>query len=293
MAASDSAEKAIAEALIMSAIKSVTTILLLVQTQLVAQEVAYHRPGTTSDRSLLDQPARLSVAGISLREALKRLRETSGVPVVFSSAFLPLQQVVNCACETLTVRAALDSLLADTDLQYFETRTLIVIEPPLRPAVDEAELATQAVGRAANPFEEAAVTARLPLILAVPTLLSVAPLNAQQGDRSAQAGNVSGTVVDAKTPRPLADAVVVVEGSTAGARTGVRGEFRLTGLSGSSARLRVTHIGYQPLTQEVRVGGPPVQFELTESIVKLDELVVTGTAGEAQKRTLGNNIGRV
>ena len=141
---------------------------------------ADHRPGATVDRSLLDQPARLSVAGVSLREALKRLRETSGVPVVFSSAFLPLQQVVNCACETLTVRAALDSLLADTDLQYFETRTLIVIEPPLRPAVDEAELATQAVGRAANPFEEAAVTARLPLILAVSTLLSVAPLHAQQ-----------------------------------------------------------------------------------------------------------------
>src|SRR5687768_8265090 len=86
-----------------------------------AQEVAYHRPA--ANRSLLDQPARLSVSGVLLREALKRLRESSGVPVVFSSAFLPNQHVVRCACETVTVRSALDSLLARTDLQYFETRT--------------------------------------------------------------------------------------------------------------------------------------------------------------------------
>src|SRR6266446_5706475 len=73
----------------------------------------------------------------------------------------------------------------------------------------------------------------------------------------AQAGAVTGTVVDAKTARPLADAVVVVEGSTAGARTGLRGDFRLTGLTGATARIRVTHIGYQPHTQEVPVGGQP------------------------------------
>jgi len=110
----------------------------------------------------------------------------------------------------------------------------------------------------------------------------------------AQAGTVSGTVVDAKTQRPLAEAVVVAEGAAGvGARTSSRGEFRLTGLTGATARIRITRIGYQPLSQEVPVGKGPVRIELSEFIVKLDELVVTGTAGEQARRTLGNDVGRV
>ena len=41
----------------------------------------------------------------------------------------------------------------------------------------------------------------------------------------AQAGTVAGTVLDTKSGRPLADAIVVVEGTQSGARTGVRGDF--------------------------------------------------------------------
>ena len=40
-------------------------------------------------------------------------------------------------------------------------------------------------------------------------------------------------------------------------------------------------------------GGPAIRVELVELVVKLDELVVTGTVGEAQQRSLGNAIGRV
>lgn len=109
----------------------------------------------------------------------------------------------------------------------------------------------------------------------------------------AQAGTVSGTVVDSKTGRPLADARVTADGSDQVARTGVRGDFRITGLSGATARLRITRIGYQAASAEAPVGGAPIQIQLTEMVVKLDELVVTGTAGEAQKRTLGNAIGNV
>jgi TonB-linked SusC/RagA family outer membrane protein len=117
----------------------------------------------------------------------------------------------------------------------------------------------------------------------------------------AQGGAVSGTVVDSKTGRPLADATVVVVGSTAGARTGARGDFRIANVTGTSCRtasgecatVRVTRIGYQAASVEAPIGGAPVRVELAELVVKLDELVVTGTAGEQQKRTLGNAIGRV
>jgi TonB-linked SusC/RagA family outer membrane protein len=124
--------------------------------------------------------------------------------------------------------------------------------------------------------------------------LGLAWLGLSSAPVQAQAGTVSGTVVDSKTGRPLADARVAVEGNEQSAqRTGVRGDFRLTGLSGTTVRLRVTRIGYQAVTAESPVGGAPIEIKLVEMVVKLDELVVTGTPGEAQKRTLGNVIGNV
>ena len=109
----------------------------------------------------------------------------------------------------------------------------------------------------------------------------------------AQAGTVSGTVVDSKSGRPLADARVAVDGGGQVARTGVRGDFRLTGLSGTTARLRITRIGYQATNADAPVGGAPIEVQLTEMVVKLDEVIVTGTAGEAQKRSLGNVVGSI
>ena len=64
----------------------------------------------------------------------------------------------------------------------------------------------------------------------------------------AQTGVVTGTVVESKARRPLADATVVIEGTTTGARTGTRGEFRLANLSGTTVRLRITRVGFQPTT---------------------------------------------
>lgn len=123
--------------------------------------------------------------------------------------------------------------------------------------------------------------------LALALLFGVAPV------ALAQTGTVSGIIADSKTRRPLADALVRVEGSEAFSRTNGRGQFQLNGLSGTTVRLRVSRIGYQPLTTDATVGAPPVRIELSELIVKLDEIVVTGTAGEQQQRTLGNVIGKV
>ena len=107
----------------------------------------------------------------------------------------------------------------------------------------------------------------------------------------AQAGSISGVVLEARTGRPLAEAVVRAEGGAQSVRSNNRGQFTLSGLSGASVSVTVTHIGYQPLTQSVSVGTTDATFRLVESALKLDELVVTGQAGETQKRALGNVVG--
>jgi TonB-dependent SusC/RagA subfamily outer membrane receptor len=109
----------------------------------------------------------------------------------------------------------------------------------------------------------------------------------------AQAGTVAGTVVDARSGRPISDVTVTVPGTSSAARTGTRGEFRLINVPGSTARLRATRIGYRAATMDAAVGEAAVRLELTEMSVQLDAVVVTGTAGEAQARTLGNAVGRL
>ncbi|MBM4186383.1 MAG: TonB-dependent receptor [Gemmatimonadetes bacterium] len=101
---------------------------------------------------------------------------------------------------------------------------------------------------------------------------------------------VSGTVSDSKTGRPLAEAVVTAVTGGQQARTNARGEFRLEGAA--SGQIRITRVGYQPTTVSA-TAGTPVAVLLVELVVKLDELVVTGTIGEAQQRSLGNAIGRI
>lgn len=110
---------------------------------------------------------------------------------------------------------------------------------------------------------------------------------------AAQANVINGTVVDSRSGRSLADATVRVEGTDLTARTGTRGEFRLQDVAGASVRLRVTRIGYQASVTEATTRGAPIQIKLTELVVKLDELVVTGTVQEATRRSLGNAIGQV
>jgi hypothetical protein len=134
-------------------------------------------------------------------------------------------------------------------------------------------------------------SARLVLgFCALAALTTIPPINRAE----AQGGTISGTVLDAKSGQPLPDAQISIVGSTTvGARSGTRGEFRLTNLDGATVKLRATRIGYQAVSHDARVGDNDVRIEMTELAVKLDVVVVTGTAGEAQKRSLGNSVGRV
>ena len=135
-------------------------------------------------------------------------------------------------------------------------------------------------------------SARLAAVL-VPAALGWLLLFGLVPSVSAQAGTITGTVVEAKSGRLLVDAVVGVQGTAVRVVTNVRGQFTLTGLTGSTAQITAQRVGFLAVTRQAPVGGSPVRIELTELAVKLDELVVTGTVGEATSRSLGNTIGKV
>ena len=110
----------------------------------------------------------------------------------------------------------------------------------------------------------------------------------------AQENAVAGTIVVEGSLRPLGNAqVAVAEAAGRGAVTDANGRFRITGLTGTTVTLNVRAIGYRQVTQQVRVGTVNVRIAMQERALELNAMVVTGTAGGAQKRELGTSVAPV
>lgn len=127
--------------------------------------------------------------------------------------------------------------------------------------------------------------ARIAGLTAVAIAGLVSPLIAQA------TGAIEGTVHIAGSEQPLADAMVMIVGTSRGARTDVAGKFRVPGLAPGSYQVRAQRIGYTSAAQTVSVtagGTATAAFVLREAALSLDALVVTGTAAESRKKEVGN-----
>lgn len=122
--------------------------------------------------------------------------------------------------------------------------------------------------------------------LLIPLLFAAPPAQAQQG-------SVGGTVVNEQSLAPLSGVQVTVVGTRQGTITDTDGRFIITGLEGQEVTLRVELIGYGNVVREVQVGTTDVRIALSASAITLDEVVVTGTAGSARRREVGNSISAV
>jgi TonB-dependent starch-binding outer membrane protein SusC len=113
-------------------------------------------------------------------------------------------------------------------------------------------------------------------------------------DLVAQAtGTVQGRVVEAATQRPLQAAQVSIPGTGLGTLTNAAGNFLVTGVPAGERRVRVQIIGYTQMEQSVTVpanGAVTVNFELGETAIQLDEVVVTGQGRARQRRELPTTI---
>lgn len=128
-------------------------------------------------------------------------------------------------------------------------------------------------------------------LLIITLLIGVFPLLAK-----AQDGEITGTVLDANTGEPLIGANVVVVDEDWGASTNLEGEYRIDGVPAGSYTLEAAYLGYATETTDITVEADEtveVNFELSEVQLGMDELVITGTAGDVQRRATGHTINRV
>ncbi len=266
---------------------SVVALTLFLAAPASPQDVAIVHDAAVTDLSavtLLEQPARLTLHKVPLAIALTSLYEQSGVKVAFSPSILP-RYVVSCDCAEVTVRAALDRLLAGTAFRYLAVGEQVLVEPAPAPNRLQKGLRTtfaslgggSATALNAAPREDGAVSRLRSAI-------------------SAQQGTIAGRVRQAGTGRPLAAVQVVVAGTNLGALTDAGGEYRIANVPEGEVTIRVQIIGYSEGRRTVSVAtGETVvaNFELRESAIGLDEIVVTGTAGGTQRRAIGNVVASV
>jgi TonB-linked SusC/RagA family outer membrane protein len=142
-------------------------------------------------------------------------------------------------------------------------------------------------------FARVATAATGSVLLAAAAPLATRAELAAQTPSAAATGVVRGRVTDAANQRPIADAQVVVVGTTLGAVTNAAGEFVIGGAPAGARQLRVRRIGFQAGEQRVTVAaGASVtaNFAITAAATQLDQVVVTGPAATSTRRTVGNAI---
>jgi TonB-linked SusC/RagA family outer membrane protein len=113
----------------------------------------------------------------------------------------------------------------------------------------------------------------------------------------AQTGRITGQVTDTVGARPLAGVTITVVGDgdrTLGAvRTDASGRYTLGAVAPGNVQVRARMFGYGPKDRSVTLTAGQavtVDFTLSQRSVQLDQIVVTGTGGAVERRSVGNVI---
>ena len=128
------------------------------------------------------------------------------------------------------------------------------------------------------------------LFLGAGLLASVLPAAAQEP------GRITGQVTNEGSGASLGEVQVFLADSGIGTLTRQNGRYVLLNVPPGSYEMRAERIGLGSMTAQITIaaGETVVQdFALTEEALGLDEIVVTGTAGAARRREIGNTIAQI
>lgn len=127
------------------------------------------------------------------------------------------------------------------------------------------------------------------LFFLVSLLTTSAPAAAQE------TGRITGQVTS-RSGAPIPGVQVYIAATNQGTLTSENGRFLITSVAAGTHGLRAERIGYQAVEQQVTVTADAsivVDFTLAEQALGLDEIVVTGTAGTARRREVGNTVAQI
>ena len=125
------------------------------------------------------------------------------------------------------------------------------------------------------------------LMLMLPAVCSAGEEPAMKPQKQSDA-NITGHVVDAKTYEHLAFATIAVKGTTIGIATDATGHYFLKNLPQGRFTLVASSVGYRSAEQTVEISPDKtieVNFSLTEEALSVEEVVVSASRTETNKKT--------
>lgn len=233
----------------------------------VVQErtVAQHASG-----DVLDLPARLDVHDVVLVKALQELSARAHLALVYSPSLVP-ELTVRCRCASSTTREALETLLVNTALTFREADGQVMLVPASSPRVESA-VSSPEMTESPSP--------------AVPSNPDLQPLRLREfADSAVIIGHVT-----SGAGAPVVAALVSIRDLRLSATTNDAGLFRIVippdRFTAKTDTLRVVRIGYRPTSVAFRIaaGQVTVDVVMATAAVALDQVVVTGTAGNQERR---------
>ena len=129
-----------------------------------------------------------------------------------------------------------------------------------------------------------------------PLLIAAALVATVQAPAMAQTGSITGSVRSATNGQPIAGAQVAIPELNVGILANNVGRYLLQNVPAGTHTMQVQYIGYSATTAEVTVtaDGAVVQdFDLRSEAISLEGVVVTGTAGAARRREIGNSVSQL
>ena len=109
-------------------------------------------------------------------------------------------------------------------------------------------------------------------------------------------GTVTGVVTNGISGDAVAGAQISIPGTGVGTLANNVGRFVLLNVPAGTQTIRAEFIGFATQSQEVNVpagGSVVVDFALRNEAISLEGVVVTGTAGSARKREIGNSVAQI
>jgi len=109
-------------------------------------------------------------------------------------------------------------------------------------------------------------------------------------------GTVQGRVTEASTGAPIIGAQVSLIGTDLGSLTNNDGRYSIENAPAGQQTVRVEFLGYGVRQQVVTVradGTTTHDVQLRTEVISLEAVVVTGTAGRARRREIGNTVSQI
>ncbi|MGD8778080.1 MAG: TonB-dependent receptor [Ignavibacteria bacterium] len=206
---------------------------------------------SVAGQSLCDITVKAKLNNITLEEALQEIEKNTGFQFFYIEGKIPLKEKTSKIIEDKPLCEILENLSSEFQLVFNRINNQITIKKLPEPEIEK-------------PVQETEKT-----------------------------GSIRGRIIYASTKEPVWGANIVIMGTTMGAATDLEGNFEINKIPAGEYTIQISYIGCVQKKEVINVVADKtleLNYALQQSLVNLDEVVVTGSLSERKIRAVANAI---